>query len=79
MILPTKNIAPDRALLTLSGRIFDALAMPRTVSGVWDEVRSQSRDRPIAYSWFILAIDLLYLLGLVGIDQDGLLTRRSVA
>lgn len=77
MILPTKNIAPDRALLTLAGRVFETLTMPRTVSAVWDEFRTDRGARPIAYGWFILAIDLLHMMGLVGIDQDGLLSRRA--
>lgn len=77
MILPTKNISPDRALLTLAGRIFDKLNVPRTVSGVWDEFRGEHIARPIAYAWFILAIDLLFLMQLVWLDQDGLLRRSA--
>lgn len=76
MILPTKNISPDRALLTLAGKVFDGLDTPRTVSGVWDEFRVYQQSRPIAYSWFILAVDLLFMLGLVWLDQDGLIRRR---
>lgn len=77
MILPTKNISPDRALLTLAGRVFDRLNEPRTVSGVWDEIRSQQKSRAVAYEWFILAVDLLYLMQLVQFDEDGLLRRSS--
>lgn len=77
MILPTKNISPDRALLTLAGKIFDRLNVPRTVSGIWDEFRTQQVSRPIAYGWFILAIDLLFLMQLVWLDQDGLLRRSA--
>ena len=77
MILPTKNISPDRALLTLAGRVFDRLGTPRTVSGIWDEFRSEEQSRPVAYPWFILAIDLLFLMQLVRIDQDGLLRRKA--
>ncbi|AZN72289.1 hypothetical protein D5400_14275 [Georhizobium profundi] len=76
MILPTKNITPDRALLTLAGRIFDGLGVPRTISGIWDEFRLQQQSSPIAYSWFILAIDLLYLMQLVQLGDDGLLRRK---
>ena len=76
MILPTKNISPDRALLTLAGKVFDGLASPRTVSGAWDEFRAQQQARPVSYAFFILAIDLLFLMKLVSIDDDGLIRRR---
>jgi hypothetical protein len=76
VILPTKNISPDRALLTLAGKVFDSLSVPRTVSGLWDEFRAKQQQRPIAYAWFILSIDLLFLMHLVWIDQDGLLRRK---
>lgn len=77
MILPTKNISPDRALLTLAGKIFGRLNAPRTISGIWDEFRAQQESRPIAYGWFILAVDLLFLMQLVWLDQDGLLRRSA--
>ena len=79
MILPTKNINPQRALLTLAGHVFDRLDRARTVSGVWDEFRQEQQTHPVAYAWFILAVDLLFLMQLVGLDQDGLLRRTSDA
>ncbi|MFY8095254.1 MAG: ABC-three component system middle component 6 [Niveispirillum sp.] len=76
MILPTKNISPDRALLTLAGKVFRSLGSPRTVSGVWDEFRMQQEARPVSYAFFILAIDLLFLMRLVSLDDDGLIRRH---
>ena len=40
MILPDRNIAPDRALLTIGDMIFERLTEPMTVSGLWDEIRN---------------------------------------
>jgi hypothetical protein len=77
MILPDRNIAPDRALLTIGGIIFDRLTEPLTVSRLWDEIRERHQKRPISYVWFLLSVDLLFVLNLVWFDQDGLL-RRSV-
>ena len=77
MILPTKNISPDRALLTLAGKVFADLRSPRTVSAVWDEFRAQQEARPVSYAFFILAIDLLFLMKLVLLDDDGLIRRRA--
>lgn len=75
MILPTKTIAPDRALLSLAAFVLNELSHPHTVSRLWDTVRNHNRQRPLAYSWFILSLDLLFLMNLVWLDQNGLLRR----
>ena len=75
MILPTRNIAPERALLTIAGTIFERLSEPATISRIWDDIREEHHKRPIAYPWFLLAMDLLFVLGLVWFDQNGLLSR----
>lgn len=75
MILPTKNIAPDRALLAVAGMVLNQVGDRTTVSRLWDDIRSEWAARPISYGWFILAVDLLFLLNLIWFDQDGLLNR----
>jgi len=75
MILPNKSISPNRALLTISGIVFEELSEPKTVSGLWDLIRSRFEDHPISYGWFILSVDLLLLMNLVWFDQVGLLHR----
>lgn len=77
MILPSRNIAPDRALLTIAGNVFQRLSEPMTISRLWDDLRSEYQKKPISYSWFILAIDLLYVMNLVWFDRDGLLRRSK--
>jgi hypothetical protein len=77
MILPDRNIAPDRALLTIGGTIFDRLSEPMTVSRLWDDIRELHQKRPISYVWFLLSVDLLFVLNLVWFDQDGLLRRST--
>ncbi|PWE50757.1 hypothetical protein DEM26_07630 [Thioclava sp. NG1] len=81
MILPTKHIRPERALLTIGADILSALRRPMTVSRVWDELRRQrgeaTEPAPITYDWFVLALDLLFTLKAVEFE-DGLL-RKSVA
>jgi hypothetical protein len=75
MILPTQNIAPDRALLTIAGQIFNRLREPTTVSRAWDDMRAQHEGTPLSYGWFLLAVDLLFCMHLVWFDQSGLLRR----
>jgi ABC-3C biological conflict system middle component len=77
MILPDRNITPDRALLTIGGIIFDRLREPMTISRLWDEIRELNQKRPLSYVWFLLSVDLLFIMNLVWFDQDGLLRRSS--
>jgi hypothetical protein len=79
MILPTKHIRPERALLTIGSEILSALRGPMTVSRVWDEVRRHrgeaAEPAPIAYDWFVLALDLLFTLKAV--EFEGGLLRKG--
>jgi hypothetical protein len=75
MILPSKHIAADRALLTIGAEILALLERPRTVSYVWDVLRRRrEHGRVFGYDWFVLALDLLFVLGAVEY-KSGSLTR----
>jgi hypothetical protein len=80
MILPTKHIRPDRALLAVGGDRLDSLREPVTVSRLWDDMRSKRGDAgepaPINYDWFVLALDLLFIVGAVEFERGVL--RKSV-
>lgn len=80
MILPTKHIRPDRALLTVGGDLLVSLQEPMTVSRLWDDVRSKrgapGEPAPISYDWFVLALDLLFMIGAIKVD-GGLLMKAS--
>ena len=79
MILPTKHVRPDRALLGVGAQVLGVLARPMTMSMLWDEVRSRrSAAEPSAvidYRWFVLALDLLYIIGAV--ELNGGLIRKA--
>ena len=80
MILPTKHIRPDRALIGVGAEVLGALENPMTMSKLWDEVRShRSADtsNPVVdYRWFVLALDLLYMIGAVEF-QRGLISKSK--
>ena len=80
MILPTKHIKPDRALIAVGAEMLQCLREPMTVSRLWDEIRWARQDRsvsaPVNYDWYVLALDLLFLLGAVKFEQ-GLLAKAS--
>lgn len=78
MILPTKHIRPDRALIGVGAEVLKALGEPMTMSKLWDEIRSRrSADASIPvvdYRWFVLTLDLLYMIGAVDLER-GLIRR----
>lgn len=79
MILPTKGIRPDRALITIGGEIIDILREPMTISGLWSTLRdrrSVSSTREVSFDWFVLALDMLFAVGVVRLGSDNFLTRR---
>ena len=64
MILPTKGIAPDKALLSIGALILHELVEPKTVSRLWADLRRVEEGPPdLTFDWFVLALDLLYLMG----------------
>ncbi len=80
MILPTKHIPQDRALLTIGSHLLNKLGRQKTISALWEETIAEynndhNANPGLSYDWFILALDLLYAIGVIEIN-DGLLCRR---
>lgn len=78
MILPTKHLSQDRALLTSGARLLAHLSQPKTVSALW-EAASPARDDKRAvlrYETYVLTLDLLFLMGAIEL-RDGLVSRIS--
>lgn len=73
MILPTKRLGPERAMLTVGAEILGLLTEPKTVSRLWDELTQAMNERSplriVGYDWFILTLDLLYILGSIDIER----------
>jgi hypothetical protein len=74
MILPSKHIPQEKALLTVGAKLLKLLDRPKTVSAVWQRMRNS--ETPISYDWFVQALDLLYIIDAIEL-QNGLLIRRS--
>lgn len=80
MILPTKHLAQDRALLSIGAKILPALEHPVTVSALWEQLSRDPESPPTAiplrYDAFVLALDLLFLIGTIQLNE-GLLKRTK--
>ena len=78
MILPTKHIRTDRALIGVGAELLHLLREPMTISRLWNELRERrapgSLLAPIDYHWFILSLDLLFMIGAIQMSR-GLLFR----
>lgn len=80
MILPSKHLSQDRALLTVGAIILRHLTRPMTMSALWEEmprpVGGQKSPPPLRYDGFVLALDMLFLMGAIEL-RDGLLLRGA--
>lgn len=80
MILPSRHLSQERALLTVGAQILLRLDRPKTVSGLWEELRHSDANQPnfpprLSYDWFVLALDLLFAMGAIDM-KSGLISRQ---
>lgn len=80
MILPGKHLSQDRALLGVGAEILGCLDAERTVSELWESVRSSRRATtsatPLSFDWFILSLSFLYSISAIDYE-DGLISPRG--
>lgn len=82
MLLPTRGISYERALITVGADALALLRAPTSVSGLWDRfnsARSQfdAKER-ITFDWFSLALAALFAIGSVEWTSEGYLRRTDV-
>ncbi len=81
MILPSKHLSQDRALLTVGACVLQRLRQPKTVSALWEELMKRGEGKldstsPLGYDGFVLALDLLFVVGAIEL-QEGLIVLRA--
>ena len=83
MLLPTKGIDPQRALLTIGASLISLLESPVTVSGLWERFSKYSSeaggDSKITFDWFTLALSMLFAIDAVSWNRSGQLVRHHVS
>lgn len=72
MILPTKHISENEAILGVGATILRHLDNPITVSGLWERTKIESNVG--TFERFVLAADLLFIIGAIEL-REGLLVR----
>ncbi len=73
MILPTKHIEVSRSLLGVGAAILQRLNKPRSVATLWEEL--QEIPEVGTFERFTLSLDLLYAIGAVHLNNEGLIRR----
>lgn len=78
MILPTKHISEERALVRVGAEIIQILKEPKTVSRLWNDYKVLRQEiavsSPITFDWFLLALDFLYTIGAIDL-KNGYVSR----
>jgi hypothetical protein len=74
MILPDKNLLLSSSLLGTGANLLTKLKSPQTISSLWEKFRKNGEIK--SYEKYIISLDLLYLLGLIDLDE-GLLRRTK--
>lgn len=74
MILPTKHIPEESALIGVGAALLRFLGQPTTVSGLWERVRNEPNVG--TFERFTLASNLLFLIGAIDL-RDGLIVRSD--
>lgn len=81
MILPSKALSPNRALVTLGSHVIEALDNASVgVSSLWQDVREVTASRttqPVTFDWFVLCLDFLFAIGAIEATSNG--TVRAVS
>ncbi len=80
MILPGKHISQEKALLSVGAELLKHLDKPKTVSAIWEAIRQSASETKantthLSYDWFVLSLDLLYVIEAIEI-HNGLLKKR---
>ncbi|WP_445342987.1 ABC-three component system middle component 6 [Bifidobacterium sp. ESL0819] len=82
MLLPTKGLSSDRALLTIGAQIISLMKRHMSESEIWDayqEKISRQNDIPlVTFDWFSLALTMLFTLGVIKYDKFGRLELKNV-
>ena len=74
MILPSKHISEDQTLLGVGAVLLKKLRQPQTVTGLWEEVRTEQVVG--TFERFVLALDLLHIIGIVTL-ANGMIERTG--
>lgn len=75
MILPTKHVTLRQSLLGQASIVLRHLSRPKSMSTLWNNVQADGGIR--SFDRFLLAVDMLFLLGVVELHENRLRRVRT--
>lgn len=79
MLMPTKHIKTENALIGIGAEVLELLERDKTVSTLFRELQNRRRDNDLAtvyFDWFLLSLDFLYSIGAVRFES-GVLRKMN--
>ena len=80
MILPAKHLRTERSLIGIGGDILSLLDDSKTVTRLWDDFRHRresTMQRSVGFDRFVLALDMLFLIGAVELERERIIRGGS--
>lgn len=82
MLLPTKGVSAERALMTIGLDLLELLQTPKSISSLWEQYKARKSGPGVlghvTFDWFSLAISSLFAINLVEWTSSGHLRRADV-
>lgn len=79
MLMPTKHIKIENALIGVGAEILEELIEPKPVSTLFHDIQLRRQYNEMAiihFDWFLLAIDFLFIVGAVHFEL-GLIKKMN--
>ena len=77
MVLPKKHLSIYESCFGFGAYLLTQMHKPLTIDALWDNYKSTyaNKNYPVKFSFdqFVLAIDYLYIIGAIKINERGLL------
>lgn len=72
MLMPTKHIKTENALIGVGGEVLALLDEDKTVSRLFFDLQERRRTNELStihFDWFLLAVDFLFCVGAVRFEE----------
>ncbi|WP_421355102.1 ABC-three component system middle component 6 [Microbacterium phosphatis] len=83
MLLPTKGVSAERAIITVGADVLEQLQSPKSVTALWEQYTARERaggnSDHITFDWFSLVLASLFAINLVEWTPSGHLRRAHVS
>lgn len=80
MLLPTKHIIAENSILGVGADLLRLIEHPKAVAVLFrdlQELRQNDGLNAIQFDWFLLALDFLFLIGLIRYDAGTILRAQE--